>query len=110
MTSNGVQVDKSFSDIKSGMHLDRKGFIELLTLVQNNEVAVVYVTYKDRLARLGYPLVEKLFAMHGTKIEILDKSSTSDEEELFKDLMGIIHSFSMKLYSRRRIAKKLLEG
>lgn len=34
--------------------------------------------------------------------------SISLEQELFEDIMQTIHSFSMKMYSKRRIAKKLL--
>jgi len=30
-------------------------------------------------------------------------------QELFNDLMGVIHSFSMKLYGKRRLAKKILK-
>ena len=31
-------------------------------------------------------------------------------EELFEDLMSVIHSFSMKADSKLRLAKRLLEG
>ncbi|MEJ8599869.1 hypothetical protein MMN18_04030 [Helicobacter pylori] len=38
----------------------------------------------------------------------LQCESRSLEQELFEDIMQVIHSFSMKMYSKRRIAKKLL--
>lgn len=64
---------------------------------------------KDRLARLSYELVTKLFNDYGTKIEIINNcESKSLEQELFEDIMQTIHAFSMKMYSKRRIAKKLL--
>ncbi len=72
-------------------------------------IKAVYISYKDRLARLSYELVEKLFSDYGTKIVIINQcESISLEQELFEDIMQTIHSFSMKMYSKRRIAKELL--
>ena len=109
LNSKGIKVDKIYSDIKSGMSLDRKGFMDLLSDVMDYKIKFVYVSYKDRLARLSYELVTKLFNDYGTKIEIINNcESKSLEQELFEDIMQTIHAFSMKMYSKRRIAKKLL--
>ena len=109
LNSQGIKVDKIYSDIKSGMSLDRKGFMELLSDVMDYKIKSVYISYKDRLARLSYELVTKLFNDHGTTIEIINNcESKSLEQELFEDIMQTIHSFSMKMYSKRRIAKKLM--
>lgn len=109
LNSQGIKVDKIYSDIKSGMSLDRKGFMELLSDVMDYKIKSVYISYKDRLARLSYELVTKLFNDYGTTIEIINNcESKSLEQELFEDIMQTIHSFSMKMYSKRRIAKKLM--
>ncbi|MFP6084655.1 IS607 family transposase [Helicobacter pylori] len=109
INAKGISVDSIYSDIKSGMSLDRKGFMELLNAVMAFKIKAVYIPYKDRLARLSYELVEKLFSDYGTKIVIINQcESISLEQELFEDIMQTIHSFSMKMYSKRRIAKKLL--
>nr|WP_012881335.1 IS607 family transposase [Helicobacter pylori]ABB51118.1 ORF4 [Helicobacter pylori] len=110
INAKGISVDSIYSDIKSGMSLDRKGFMELLNAVMAFKIKAVYISYKDRLARLSYELVEKLFSDYGTKIVIIESEceSISLEQELFEDIMQTIHSFSMKMYSKRRIAKKLL--
>ncbi|WRD14236.1 IS607 family transposase [Helicobacter pylori] len=109
INAKGISVDSIYSDIKSGMSLDRKGFMELLNAVMAFKIKAVYISYKDRLARLSYELVEKLFSDYGTKIVIINQcESISLEQELFEDIMQTIHSFSMKMYSNRRIAKKLL--
>ncbi|MCQ2948011.1 IS607 family transposase [Helicobacter pylori] len=109
INAKGISVDSIYSDIKSGMSLDRKGFMELLNAVMAFKIKAVYISYKDRLARLSYELVEKLFSDYGTKIIIINQcESISLEQELFEDIMQTIHSFSMKMYSKRRIAKKLL--
>ncbi|WRC51259.1 IS607 family transposase [Helicobacter pylori] len=109
INAKGISVDSIYSDIKSGMSLDRKGFMELLNAVMAFKIKAVYISYKDRLARLSYELVEKLFSDYGTKIVIINQcESISLEQELFEDIMQTIHSFSMKMYSKCRIAKKLL--
>lgn len=109
LNSQGIKVDKIYSDIKSGMSLDRKGFMELLSDVMDYKIKSVYISYKDRLARLSYELVTKLFNDYGTTIEIINNcESKSLEQELFEDIMQTIHSFSMKMYSKRRIAKRLM--
>lgn len=108
---NGYGIDEVYSDIASGMNLDRKGFTKLLSGVMANEIDEIFISYKDRLALLDFDLVTRLFAQYGTKITVINSSENkSAEEELFEDLISVIHSFSIKAYSKRRLAKKLLEG
>ncbi|EAJ7142045.1 IS607 family transposase [Campylobacter jejuni] len=109
LNAKGIKVDKVYEDIKSGMTLDRKGFMELLDDVMQKRISVVYIAYKDRLARLSYDLVEKLFNDNGARIEIINSCENKAlEQELFEDIMQTIHSFSMKMYLKRRLANKLL--
>lgn len=111
VNKNGYGIDEVYSDIASGMNLDRKGFTKLLSAVMVNEIDEVFISYKDRLALLDFDLVTRLFAQYGTKITVINSSENkSAEEELFEDLMSVIHSFSMKANSKRRLAKRLLEG
>lgn len=109
VNKNGYGIDEVYSDIASGMILDRKGFTKLLSAVMANEIDEVFISYKDRLALLDFNLVTRLFAQYGTKITVINSSENkSAEEELFEDLMSVIHSFSMKADSKSRLAKKLL--
>lgn len=111
VNKNGYGVDEVYSDIASGMNLDRKDFTKLLSAVMANEIDEVFISYKDRLARLDFDLVTRLFAQYGTKITVINSTENkSAEEELFEDLMSVIHSFSMKAHSKRRLTKRLLEG
>ena len=109
MNAKGVGIDEIYSDISSGMNLNRKDFDKLLSAVMANEIDEVYISYKDRLARLDFELVERLFRKYGTRIVVINSSENKTaEEELFEDLIGVIHSFSMKADSKRRLANKLL--
>ena len=58
------------SDIRSGMKFNRKGFIELLELVEKDKVSAIYVTHKDRLARFGFDLVEKVCIHNAISIAV----------------------------------------
>ena len=109
VNKNGYGIDEIYSDIASGISLDRKEFTKLLSAVIANEIDEVFISYKDRLALLDFDLVSRLFSQYGTKITVINSSENkSAEEELFEDLMNVIHSFSMKAHSRQRLAKKLL--
>ena len=109
---------KSFSpgseivaDIRSGMKFERPGFIKLLDMVEDDNISTIYITHRDRLARFGFDLVKKICEIHGTEIiEIDGEEILSANEELTKDLISIITSFSARLYGlRSHKMKRILE-
>jgi len=99
-----------FSDIRSGLKFDRPGFLKVLEAVQQNRVSKVVVIYEDRLARFGVDLLRKIFKSYGTELEVLETTlKGTPEEELAKDLITIITSFSARLYGlRSHKTKKLI--
>jgi len=104
---NGIIIDEIYSDISSSIYLDRKNFLKLLDDILSYKIENIYITYKDRLSRTSFSMLEKLFERFGTKIIVINNANTSMEKELLEDLISLIHSFSMKMYSNRR--KKKLE-
>lgn len=93
-----------FSDVGSGLNDERKNFKKVLNKILSGEVDRLFVLYKDRLARFGFGQIEEVCKHFGTKIVVLseDEKSQTVEEELAEDIISIIHSFSGKLYGRRR--------
>ena len=85
MNKNGIKVDKVYADIKSGMTLDRKCFLSLLKDIQDNKIDTVFITYKDRLARLSYELVTKLFNKYNVKIHIINEQPEFDKKKRDKE-------------------------
>ena len=73
----------------------------MINLVECGEVDRIIVLYKDRLIRFGYDLIEYLCKLNDTKIEIVDNSTVSKEQELTEDLIQIITVFANKLYGAR---------
>lgn len=73
----------------------------MINLVECGEVDRIIVLYKDRLIRFGYDLIEYICKLNDTKIEIVDNSTISKEQELTEDLIQIITVFSNRLYGAR---------
>lgn len=104
---NGIMINKAYKDISSGMVLDRKSFNDMFEEISTYTVDTVYITNRDRLTRLSFSTLEKIFSKYGTKIvAVLDKD-INEEQELLNDIVALIHTFAMKNYSKRR--KKKLE-
>ena len=107
-TSKGIEISKTFKDIKSGMNFDRKEFNEMISEVVKGNIGSIVIENKDRLSRFGFDLFERFCSYFGTKIIIAnDISEKSYEQELTEDLLSIIHCFSMKSYSHRRKLNKI---
>ena len=109
MFNNGIRIDRVYEDISTGMNYDRKGFNRLLDDVMDYKIDTIYISYKDRFGRTAYNALERLFNSYGTKIiPILDIGVTKNtEKEFLEEIVALIDSFSMKMYSSRR--KKKLE-
>ncbi len=108
---NGYQVKGLYKDIASGISFEkRKEFFELLDLVISGKVSKIIITYKDRLSRVGFDLFKYLFSKYHTEIivmsELTDKKT--DQQEIFEEIISLLHAFSMRMYSSRR--KKIKEA
>ena len=89
------------TDIGSGINYKKEGLLKMINLVECGEVDRIIVLYKDRLIRFGYDLIEYICKLNDTKIEIVDNSTISKEQELTEDLVQIITVFANRLYGAR---------
>ncbi|WP_302297886.1 IS607 family transposase [Mitsuokella multacida] len=97
------------TDIGSGINYKKNGLQELIRRIEANRVEKVVVLYKDRLVRFGFELLETIAKIHGCKIEIIDTTRKSEQQELVEDLVQIITGFSCKLQGKRALqAKKMI--
>ena len=106
--SNGYRVNRIYSDIASGINFEkRKEFFQMLDEVLTGRVERVVVTYKDRLSRVGFELFKHLFEKHHCEIVVMSEvgSTNLDSEEIFEDIVSLLHCYSMKLYSKRKAPK-----
>lgn len=113
--TKGIDLQKQYEDIKSGMSFDREQFSEMIDEIIKGNINLVIVENKDRLARFGFELLEMVFRHYGCSIIVINDAiqNKSYEQEMSDDLISIIHYFSMKMYSHRRklnrIKKELME-
>lgn len=101
----------TFSDVGSGLNDKRKGLLKIMDLAKKGEITDVAIRYRDRLTRFGYGYLEEYFKSHNVTIHVLDEkeNTKSIQEELADDLIGIITSFSGKLYGLRSKKHKELQ-
>ncbi len=71
--AQGIKVDQVFSDVASGINFEkRKQFFNLLDLVFDGQVEKIFISYKDRLSRVGFSLFKHLFLKFGTEIVVVN--------------------------------------
>ena len=89
-------------DIGSGINFNRQNLNKIINYAIKNELEEIAISYKDRLCRIGYELIEKILKEYSnTNIIIENDELKSPEEELTNDLIEIITVFSSKLYGIR---------
>lgn len=99
------------SDIGSGLNFKRKGLEKIIDMAIKGEIEEVVITYKDRLARFGYELIEMILNKYSkAKITIInqDKYQTADEE-LVKDIISIMNVYVAKINGMRKSRKNLVK-
>lgn len=64
----------------------------------------VVITYKDRLSRVSFDLFYHLFKKYNCEIVVMSEvvSEKLDSQEIFEEIVSLLHCYSMKLYSRRK--------
>ena len=103
--NKGYNIHESYKDIASGMSFfDRKDLLKLLDEVILGKVEKVIISYKDRLSRIGFDFFKILFEKFACEIEVVSEvgSTKLDSEEIFEEIIHLLHCYSMKLYSSRR--------
>jgi len=106
--SNGYVINGVYSDVASGINFKkRKDFFSLLDDVMAGKVERVIITYKDRLSRVGFDLFSYLFQKYHCEIVVMSEvgSTKLDSEEIFEEMISMLHCYSMKLYTKRRVKK-----
>ena len=103
--SNGWKIHGVYSDVASGISFEKRTeFFDLLSAIMNHEVERIVITYKDRLSRVGFELFSYLFDQFNTKIVVISEVGNPklDSEEIFEEIVSLLHCYSMKLYSKRK--------
>ena len=112
---NGYVINGIFQDVASGISFDKRTqFFEMLDDIIAGKVNKVVITYKDRLSRVGFEIFSYLFKKYGCEIIVMSEvgSEKLDSQEIFEEIISLLHCYSMKLYSNRKKKqiKEILES
>ena len=90
-------------DIGSGINFKRKGLQQIIQYAIENQLNEIVITYKDRLCRIGYDMIEFVIKKYSNgKITILHTREETRMNEITKDLIEIITVYSSKIHGTRR--------
>lgn len=106
--SNGWQIGAVYKDVASGISFEnRKQFFEMLDDIIDNKINRVVISYKDRLSRVGYDLFYHLLNKYNCEIVVMSEvgSEKLDSQEIFEEIISLLHCYSMKMYSKHRVSK-----
>lgn len=93
-----------YYDIGSGLNFKRPNFVRIMEEAIDGKIQELVIAYKDRLARIGYEIVDWMISKYsdGT-ITIINKSEEeTPEEEMTKDILTIMNVYVAKMNGRRK--------
>jgi predicted site-specific integrase-resolvase len=95
-------------DVGSGINFNRPNFNKILNYGIKNELESLVISYKDRLCRIAFELIENILKEYSNcDILIENNEDKSPEEELIDDMLQIVTVFSSRLYGIRSYKKFL---
>lgn len=100
--AKGYQIAAIVKEIGSGVNDTRP---KLMKVITDPTIQLIVVEHKDRLTRFGFNYIEKLLAMQGRRIEVINWVENG-KEDLIQDFVSIITSFCARLYGQRRSQRK----
>lgn len=89
-------------DIGGGLNWRRRGLVSLLERLHRGDKLQIVVAPRDRLARLGFEVLQRLAEANGGEVVVLGNADYSPERELTEDILAILHTFSCRLHGLRR--------
>lgn len=92
----------SYKEIASGMNDNRT---ILNKIFERTDWSYIVIENKDRLTRFGFNYIKNLLNKLNKDIIVINET-IDDKNDLMKDLISIIYSFSARLYGLRRKKNK----
>ncbi len=90
-------------DVGSGINFKRPGLRKIIDYAISGKLKKIVVSYKDRLCRIGYDLIEHILVQYShTEIVIDHESPESINEEIANDILEIVTVYSAKISGMRR--------
>jgi predicted site-specific integrase-resolvase len=101
--NSNINIEHLYSEIASGIDLDRTELSKLLDDVFTHKIKNIYISNKDRLTRLSFKTLEALLKKFNTNIIVMNyHHNQTNDNEIFEELISLMHIFSTTMYSNRR--------
>ena len=99
------------SDMGSCLNLNRIWLKTIIDYAIKKKIEILVIAYKDRLARFGYDLIERLIKDYSNgEIKIENQSEEKTPiEELTKDIVSIMNVYVAKMNGLRKYKKLLTD-
>jgi putative resolvase len=104
------QTVKVIAEVGSGLSDQRQGFLRMVEMLAAGRVSVLVCEYRDRIARFGVGVVQRLCEAHRTEFvesrtgDAQEHSATA-EQEMAKDVLAILAVYSNRAMGKRGGAK-----
>lgn len=99
------------TDVGSGVNFARKGLVSLLDKCLAGTVKEIVVAHRDRLARIGFDLLEHIITRSGSVLTVSeDPSCDGCFRELSDDLMAVVTHFAARHHGKRKYNNKNSES
>lgn len=94
-------------DIGSGINLNRRGLNKIIDYAIEGRIREVVIAYKDRLARFGYDMIERIIEKYSNgRIKIINqKEHKEPQEEVIEDVLQVMNVFVAKINGMRKYNK-----
>ncbi|MCK5525209.1 MAG: IS607 family transposase [Gammaproteobacteria bacterium] len=100
--AKGYRVDEIIKECASGLNDKRPKLIKMLN---NTDVTCIVVEHHDRLTRFGFNYIQNWMNERGCLIEVINPA-TNDKDDLMKDFVSLVTSFTARLYGLRRSKRR----
>ncbi len=78
---------------------------KLIKLLTKKEVTRIVVEHHDRLTRFGFNYIKHWMQEKNVLIEVVNQAD-NDRDDLMKDFVSLVTSFTARLYGQRRTKRK----
>lgn len=104
----GIIVSHVYEDVASGLNYDRGEFQNMVKDIINHQIKIVIISNKDRLTRVSFDMWKQLFKQFHCELIVANEDENKNDNsdnEIFSDIISLLHCFAMKMYSNRRKKK-----
>ncbi len=100
--AKGYAVKQVVKECASGLNDKRP---RLMKMLRNEQISRIVIEHHDRLTRFGFRYIEELMKRQDCEIEVINEAA-DDREDLMKDFISLVTSFTARLYGLRRSKRK----